>query len=111
MVGPHTYTICRSRFGVLLMFAVMTLVWVGIPLGLFVLAYRLVRAQERRAMASERVVELTMRVAKLEDRLDAMATELSEVAEAQRFNTALLTGEEGDAESRRMSGARRLPPG
>ena len=57
------------------------------------LAWRLVRAYERRAAAPEALDALTTRLQLLEESLEDVARCLGETVEAQRFTTLMLAGQ------------------
>ena len=56
------------------------------------LAWRVVRAYERRSSEPERVRALTSRVQYLEAAIETVEGQVRQTAEAQRFTTALLGG-------------------
>ncbi len=80
-----------SLFEVVLFFALNVALWIGIPLGIFVFARRLLRALERRSARESQIAELTDRLQRLEARMEDVADETDRLREDQRF-TRQLTG-------------------
>lgn len=70
------------------------LVWIGIPVGIFVFARRFLRAVERRSVTESQLVELRERLQQLEARLDARLDDVTDdtarLREDQRFTRELL---------------------
>lgn len=62
----------------------------GLPASLFYLGLRFVRAQERRSIDTAEIEAIAARVGAMEERLEAMSSSLEQIAEGQRFTTAVL---------------------
>lgn len=82
-------------FDVIVVWAVMSaLIWIGIPVGIFLFARRFLRAAERRSLNESQLVELREHVqrleARLEARLDDVADDTARLREDQRFTRELL---------------------
>lgn len=76
--------------------------YVGLPAGVLYLGLRFVRAKERLSIGSTETAKLTARVSQLEDQLEALSSSVEQIAEGQRFTTAMLTDRTGGGdESRR----------
>src|SRR5665213_1114053 len=80
-----------SLFEVALFYALSVAFWVGIPIGIFVLVRRLLRAIERRPVRESQIAELTERLQRLEARLEDIADETDRLRDDQRFTRQLLT--------------------
>ena len=76
----------------LLLFGGVGLLWFGMAGYLGYLAWRFVRAYERRGGEPERLEALSARVRLLEEALVGVEARVAESAEAQRFATELLLG-------------------
>jgi hypothetical protein len=76
-------------------YGVFALGYVGVPVILFYAGRRALRALERRSVSEAELAALTQRVAALEERLEAVAGETDNLAEGQRFTTALLSERPG----------------
>ncbi len=81
----------------LLSLAAGALIYLPLPAALLYLALRFVRAQERRAAGAAEVTALAARVAVLEEQVAAVGHVVDQVAEGQRFTTAVLTERTRDA--------------
>jgi len=66
------------------------LLWIGIPVGIFVFARRLLRAVERRSVRESQFAELTERLQRLEARLDDAVDDTERLRDDQRFTRELL---------------------
>ncbi|HKG91898.1 MAG TPA: hypothetical protein VKA84_08415 [Gemmatimonadaceae bacterium] len=64
--------------------------------GMIYLGLRAVRALEARGAARDEIADLRARVARLEEDLGTMNAEVGQIAEGQRFTTALLTERKGE---------------
>jgi hypothetical protein len=80
----------------------VTALYLAVPLGLLYLGLRFLRAYERRGAGAAASVELTARLAALEEQVARVASESERLAESQRFTTSLL--------AERASGAAQGPP-
>lgn len=65
--------------------------WLAIIGGGFALAFRFVRAFERRGSDPRELTELREKVSRLEDSLESVTHQIERVSEAQQFTTRLLT--------------------
>jgi len=75
----------------LIVWAVLSAVlWIGIPVGIFVFARRLLRAVERRSIRESQFAELAERLQRLEARLDDLADDTERLRDDQRFTRQLL---------------------
>jgi hypothetical protein len=80
-----------AGIGPLIIWAVLSaLIWVGIPVGIFVFARRFLRAVERRSIHESQFAELAERLQRLEARLDDLADDTERLREDQRFTRQLL---------------------
>ena len=61
-----------------------------VPAAVIYLGYRFVRAQERRAASAAELAALAGRMGDVEQQMAAMGATLEQVAEGQRFTTAVL---------------------
>ncbi len=90
--------ILQAEIGpMLLSFAVAALVYLALPAALLYLALRFVRAHERRARGAAEATALAARVAALEEQVAAVGHVVDQVAEGQRFTTAVLAERARDA--------------
>lgn len=80
-----------SLFEVVLFFVLNVALWVGIPIGIFVFARRLLRALERRPLRESQIAGLTERLQQLEARVEDVAEETDRLRDGQRFTQQLLT--------------------
>lgn len=78
---------------IFLMYGILGVVFWG---GILYLVLRAVRALEARGAASGELADLRARVARLEEDLGTMSGEVREIAEGQRFTTALLAERKGE---------------
>jgi hypothetical protein len=80
----------------------------GMMGGFSYLAWRLVRAYERRSTAPERLEAVTGRMQVIEESIEQISSRVEQTAEAQRFMThALLSGASGDRVVQPQSSVRR----
>ena len=78
-------------FGILPYYVGEVVSWIGLAVSLY-LAWRGIRAYERRLAEPERLLALARRVQSLETTVEAVEGQVRQASEAQYFTTALLTG-------------------
>jgi hypothetical protein len=78
---------------IFLLYAILGIAFWG---GILYLGLRAVRALEARGVGSGELADLRSRVARLEEDLGTMSGEVREIAEGQRFTTALLAERKGE---------------
>ena len=69
-----------------LFFVLSALLWVGIPLGLFMLVRRMLRANERRATAPAELQELRSQLEALQGQVADLANENARLRDARRLD-------------------------
>src|SRR5688500_3557539 len=83
MLGP-------GGFYMVVWAALSAILWIGIPVAIFVFARRLLRAIERRSVQESQVAELSERLQRLEAQYLDLANDNERLREAQRFTQQLL---------------------
>jgi hypothetical protein len=78
---------------IFLLYAILGVAFWG---GILYLGLRTVRALEARGTAGDEIADLRARVARLEEDLGSMSAEVGQIAEGQRFTTALLAERKGE---------------
>ena len=79
-----------SILGTGLIVALEVLIWVAIPVGVFLFARGVLRALNRRSVAESQVAEINDRLRKLEERIEEVGSDNLRLSEAHQFATALL---------------------
>lgn len=73
-----------------MVFAGIGIVYIGIPVALFLFGRAVLRALNRRTVAESQVAEINERLRKLEERVEEVGSDNIKLSEANRFATALL---------------------
>lgn len=66
------------------------ILWIGIPVAIFLFGRGVLRALNRRSVSESQVAEITDRLRRLEERVEEISSDNDRLSEAHQFATALL---------------------
>jgi hypothetical protein len=71
---------------------VVATIWIGVPVAIFLFGRRLLRAMEQRSVSQSELATIADRLARVEARIEDIASDQEKLAEGQRFTQKVLAG-------------------